>query len=167
LAAQLAEHYGTRFVPEFAREYLECTGPHYTIDDLEEIARGQVYSEEKIGTQANRVLICDTDLLVIKIWAEHAFGQCPDWVRRQLAQKRYDLSLLMGVDMPWVPDPLREHPDLRQYFYDLYLRELREQEVPFAEIWGPPARRFEQACFLIDELLAREVSSAQPAHPQS
>jgi nicotinamide riboside kinase len=40
LAAQLAAHYGTTFAPEFAREYLADSGPHYSPKDLEEIARG-------------------------------------------------------------------------------------------------------------------------------
>jgi NadR type nicotinamide-nucleotide adenylyltransferase len=153
LAEQLATHYNTRFAPEFAREYLTSTGPHYTIEDLEEIARGQLQWEEEAVAVGNRVVFCDTDLLVIKIWAEHAFGHCPEWILRRLEQTQYDLTILLGVDLPWTPDPLREHPHLRQHFYSLYQRELRDRMAPFAEIWGDVDRRFEEACFLVDELL--------------
>jgi NadR type nicotinamide-nucleotide adenylyltransferase len=165
LAAQLAAHYRTAFAPEFARDYIECTGRHYTLEDLEAIAHGQLRWEEAAAARATRVVFCDTDLLVVKIWAEHAFGQCPEWILRRLGRTRYDLTLLMGVDLPWTPDPQREHPHLRQHFYDLYLRELREQVAPFAEVWGPPERRFAQARFLVDELLANTLPSAPLTFP--
>ena len=153
LATRLAAHYGTVFAPEFAREYLADTGPHYTPEDLEEIARGQLAAEAAAETQAHRVLFCDSDLLVIKIWSEHSFGSCPEWVLSSIDEQQYDLILLMGVDVPWEPDPLREHPHLRQHFYDLYRRELRERMSNFAEINGNPDRRFAHACYLVDELL--------------
>ena len=157
LAAQLAAHYGTTFAPEFAREYLADSGPHYSANDLEEIARGQLAAEATAVAQAQArghgVVFFDSDLLVIKIWFEHSFGSCPEWIQQAIARQHYDLVLLMGVDLPWQPDPLREHPHLRQHFYDLYQRELREQISNFAEVAGDYRRRFAQACFLVDELL--------------
>jgi nicotinamide riboside kinase len=89
------------------------------------------------------VLFCDTDLLVLKIWAENAFGTCPAWVLAELARPRYALTLLLAPDLPWAPDPLREHPDPAQrwHFYDLYRAELVSREWPFVEISGPPAQR--------------------------
>ena len=163
LAAQLAAHYGTSFAPEFAREYLAQSGPHYTPEDLEEIARGQLTAEaEAVGRAHNNLVFFDSDLLVIKIWAEHSFGSCPEWILRTIDERQYDLALLMGVDLPWEPDPLREHPHLRQHFYDLYRRELSERMSNFAEISGSDDRRFVQARFLIDELLR---TAAQPPVP--
>ncbi len=151
LGRQLASHYGASYVPEYARAYLAGRRPPYALADLEAIARGQLAAEEQ--APANRLLFCDTDLLVIKIWAEHAFGYCPDWIARRVAQPRYDLVLLMGVDVPWEPDPLREHPHLREHFYGLYRRALQAGPTPFAEIWGPPAQRFADARQLVDALL--------------
>ena len=154
LAAQLAAHYGTVFVPELARAYLEERGPHYTLPDLEAIAHGQLAAEAAAAAQATQLLFCDTDLLVIKIWAENAFGTCPAWVLAELARPRYALTLLLGIDLPWEPDPLREHPApiQRQYFYDLYRAELQARRWPFVEISGAPAQRFAQACTAVDAL---------------
>jgi NadR type nicotinamide-nucleotide adenylyltransferase len=168
LSQQLAAHYGTLWVPEFAREYLDQRqiGLDYTIDDLEAIARGQLAAEAAAVAQAEAqglpVIFCDTELLVIKVWAEHAFGHCPNWVREEIERHRYDLVLLLGTDMPWEPDPRREHPHLRQYFYELYRQELIEQLSNFAEISGSEARRLEQARFLVDALLGRIPSSFIP-----
>ncbi|TGE27046.1 AAA family ATPase [Hymenobacter metallicola] len=162
LSRQLAEYYHTTWAPEYAREYLEKHGSAYTIDDLERIARGQVEAEEKAAAGANRVFFCDTDLLVIKVWSEHAFGQCPEWVKHRIQQQHYDLVLLLGIDIPWEADPLREHPHHRQYFYTIYHTELSSQMSNFAEISGSPAQRLEQACFYVDALLAEKSRAVPP-----
>ena len=156
LSRQLAEHYGTAWAPEYAREYLEQHGPGYTLADLEIIAQGQVAAEEDAARRANRVVFCDTDLLVIKVWAEHAFGQCPEWVEQRIERQRYDLVLLLGVDIPWEADPLRAHPNHRQHFYAIYHSELSGLMSNFAEITGTPAERLAQACYFVDALLAEK-----------
>lgn len=162
LSRLLAEHYHTAWAPEYARHYLEHHGPNYVLADLERMARGQLRAEQNAlqaaRLQGRPVIFCDTDLLVIKIWAEHSFGFCPDWILRRIAQQQYDLVLLLSVDLPWEPDPLREHPNHRQYFYDLYQRELRDQLSNFAEISGTPPERFEQACFHVDALLGKTTA---------
>ncbi|OUJ75290.1 AAA family ATPase [Hymenobacter crusticola] len=156
LSRQLAEHYGTAWAPEYARVYLDAHGPAYTLADLEEIARGQLAAEEVAVAHAQRVVFVDTDLLVIKIWAEHAFGSCPAWILQQLAQQRHDLTLLLNIDLPWEPDPLREHPHMRDYFYKVYQQELRKLGIPFAEVGGTGEQRLVQACTLVDKLLAMQ-----------
>jgi NadR type nicotinamide-nucleotide adenylyltransferase len=158
LAAQLAAHYGTVFVPEYAREYLEAQGPGYpyTLADLEAIARGQLAEEDLGCLQTRKLLFCDTDLLVLKIWAENAFGTCPAWVLAELAKPRYALTLLLAPDLPWAPDPLREHPDPAQrwHFYDLYRAELVQRNWPFAEISGAAAGRLAQAVAAVEARLS-------------
>jgi nicotinamide riboside kinase len=156
LAAELAAHYGTVFVPEYARTYLDSNGPRYALPDLEAIAQGQLAAEDAIAVQATKLLFCDTDLLVIKIWAENAFGTCPAWVEAKLAQPRYALTLLLAPDLPWAPDPLREHPDPAQrwHFYNLYRAELVSRGWPFAEVSGPVAERLAQAVAAVDARLS-------------
>ncbi|MCH5600026.1 AAA family ATPase [Niabella ginsengisoli] len=46
LCEQLAQHYGTVWCPEYAREYLLKNGTNYTFEDLAEIAKGQLNLEE-------------------------------------------------------------------------------------------------------------------------
>jgi len=152
LAAQLAAHYGTAWVPEYARAYLEAHGPAYALPDLEAIARGQLAAEDAAASQATGLLFCDTDLLVVKIWAENAFGTCPAWVLAELAKPRYARTLLLAPDLPWAPDPLREHPDPAQrwHFYELYRAELVRRGWPFAEISGPPSERLAQALAAVE-----------------
>ena len=156
LAAQLAAHYGTVCVPEYARQYLEAHGARYALPDLEAIAHGQLAAEDAAAGQARRLLFCDTDLLVLKIWAENAFGTCPAWVLAALEKPRYALTLLLAPDLPWAPDPLREHPDPAQrwHFYGLYRQELTQRGWPFAEISGPPAQRLARAVAAVEAHLS-------------
>lgn len=157
LSRQLAAHYRTSWVPEYARAYLEENGAEYTLADLEAIARGQLQQEVQAAAgaqaQGHAVLFADTDLLVIKVWAEHAFGQCPTWILERLRQQRYDLVLLPNIDLPWEPDPLREHPHLRQHFFEVYQQALQDLQVNFAVISGTSSQRFEHARELVDALL--------------
>ncbi len=158
LAAALAAYFGAAWVPEFAREYLETNGPAYTLADLELIARGQLAAEDAAAAKTPGLLLCDTDLLVVKIWSEHAFGSCPAWMLAELDRPRYALTLLLAPDLPWTPDPLREHPDPadRWRFYELYRQELRARGWPFVEISGPPEQRSAKAVAAVTQAASSE-----------
>ena len=154
LARQLAAHYNTVWVPEYARHYISDLPGRYTLSDVENIARGQLGNYRVALPQANKVLFADTDLLVIKIWMLHAFKTCPAWILEALEKQDFDLYLLMNVDLPWEPDPQREHPYLRQFFYDWYKHELQQYQFNFVEISGAEEKRFHNAIFHVDTLLA-------------
>jgi NadR type nicotinamide-nucleotide adenylyltransferase len=153
LSVQLARHFQTVWVPEFARSYMAGLNRPYTLQDIERITKGQLASVEQALPRANRVLISDTELLVIKVWSEHAFGHCPAWILEALARQHFDLYLLLHVDLPWEPDPQREHPHLREYFYKRYKKELRQYGFPFIEISGSHNERFLNAVRAVDKLL--------------
>ncbi len=145
LARSLAEHFQTLYVPEYAREYLEGLDRPYRLEDLETIARTQRARQEEAARRARHFLFCDTDLLVIKIWAEYRFGTCPPWVERQLRAAPPNLYLLCSPDLPWEPDPLRENPHDRPELFQRYLRELSRMNAPFEIIQGQGAERLAQA----------------------
>ncbi len=147
LSADLAAALHTVWVPEYAREYLEHLGRSYTAEDLLHIANGQLKSEDEKALLSNKVLVCDTDLNVIKVWSENAYGVCHPWVLEQIAQRRYDLYLLTDIDIPWQDDPLREHgqPEQRRYFYNIYKDIVTNSGIPWAAISGGKEDRLKQA----------------------
>ncbi len=136
LAAQLARHFQTVWVPEYAREYLEKLDRPYQEQDIAAIARGQLASETALLKMASGYLFCDTDLLVTKIWSDVKYGHCDPWIIGSVESHRYDLHLLCDIDLPWQFDPLREHPDKRQFLADLYYNELTVRKFPFAVVRG-------------------------------
>ena len=152
LAQKLAGHFDTHWVPEYAREYLDKTGGEYEQSDLLKIARGQVDLEDKLAEKSRNLLICDTNLLVIKIWSEHKYQNCHPWILQEILRRKYDLHFLCDIDLPWQEDPQREHPHLRTYFLDRYQTELTNLKVPFHMIRGNEMKRFHAAVNAIDNL---------------
>jgi NadR type nicotinamide-nucleotide adenylyltransferase len=153
LAEALAKHYSTCFVPEYAREYIDKLNRPYGLDDIVKISQGQLLLEDELISKANRILICDTNLVVTKIWAEFKYKQYPEWIKENIAKRKYALHLLTDIDIPWEADPQREHPHLRRELFEIYERELNELKVPYQTISGKPEMRLESAVEHIDKLL--------------
>jgi len=153
LAEQLAKHYNTVFIPEYAREYIAKLNRPYTLEDIIIISKTQVELEEVMAAKANKILICDTNLLVTKIWAEHKYKQCPQWILDNLKQRHYDVYLLCNIDIPWQADPQREHPHLREELFSIYKNELDKQSTPYAIISGLNEARLKNAVEAIGTLI--------------
>ena len=145
LAKQLAEHYETIFVPEYAREYVEKLNRPYTIDDIVTIAKQHQQNEMDAVIKAKKILFTDTELLMAKVWTEEAFKTVPEWIADNLLTQKYDLYLLMSNDIPWENDPVRENPDKRDYLFNKYRRELKEMKTHFKIIDGTGSTRFYNA----------------------
>ncbi len=183
LCEQLAAHYNTVWVPEYARTYLADHGMHYSYDDLLTIAKGQLALEDNYLEEFTRSLnlsdslftnnpqpgnsgpraisshlpfFIDTNMYVMKIWCEFVFEQCHDWILQQVAVRDYDLYLLCDIDLPWVKDDLREYPDLesRKKLFLLYKDVMINQAVPWVRIAGDYHQRFVKAVAAVDDLLA-------------
>lgn len=152
LSSALASHYGTRMVPEFARAYLDNLDRDYEEADLLSIAKGQIAAEELASRHVKNHLICDTDLNVIKVWSEHKYQRCSTAILQTIAVRKYDLYLLTDIDFPWQEDRLREHPEpeMRHYFFQVYLDLVQQSGVPFAVISGNKEQRLQQAIAVIE-----------------
>lgn len=162
LAGQLAAHYRTVRVPEFARNYLDAKNAGQPLADITradilEIARGQVASEERLARQANRLLICDTELLTTRLWSEHFLGACDDWVCRAARERHYDLYLLLDTDVAWVADPQRDAPQLREQFMNRLRDELQSAGRQFVLISGAFDERLRRAIAAIEKMVKRDA----------
>jgi NadR type nicotinamide-nucleotide adenylyltransferase len=153
LSAFLADYFKTAWVPEYARGYLGNLTVPYKPHDLTIIAHGQLRLEDEYERDANDILICDTNLYVIKVWSEFKYGTCDPEILQLITNRPYDLYLLTYVDIPWEEDVLREHPGKRQELYDRYLNEMKNQAVPFVEIKGDRSLRRQTAVSSIEKLL--------------
>jgi nicotinamide riboside kinase len=154
LALYLSATFGAPWVPEFARSYLDRLNRAYTLHDLTEIARGQVHAEDEQMQNASPLLVCDTNLLVIKIWAEFKYGVCPPGIMELHRRRTYHLYLLTYIDIPWQPDPQREHPHRREELWAIYRRTLLQTGVPVQEIRGSRIAREAAARAAVQKLLA-------------
>ena len=165
LCEQLAQHYKSVWVPEFAREYLMKHGMNYSYDDLLTIAKGQIHSEDEVlrsvlKKNSDKPVFIDTDMYVMKVWCEFVFQKCHQYIVDQIVERNYDLYLLCNIDLPWTHDPLREYPseEPRKILYRIYKDIVINQSVPWTEISGNNTQRFQTAIAAIEEI--RHATSA-------
>jgi NadR type nicotinamide-nucleotide adenylyltransferase len=165
LSENLANHFKTEWVREYAREYLDKNGNDYSFENLYEIAEGQLAGEDACllylreknfkNTQNTIPLIIDTNMYVIKVWSEFVFNKCDNRVLSEIAKRKYDGYILCNTDVPWVQDTMREYPDLitREKLFHYYKEELSEQTTPWTIITGNYEVRTEQAIDFVTSLL--------------
>ena len=158
LAKALAQHYQTEWVEEFARDYLQNKWDEQqavcSLEDLPIIVAGQLERENQKAAQANKVLFCDTNVRVTRVWSEtHFDGHCDPAILEVSKKLKYDLYLLTGIDVPWEKDDLRDRPDDREWMYNCFLNALKEQRVHFAEVSGSVAERLKTAISEINAIL--------------
>lgn len=151
LAAALATHFETNFVAEYARDFINKLNRPYVETDLIQIAMGQIEAEQEALPDAQKILFCDTNLLVIKIWSQVKYGRVAPEITQNLGLKSYALHLLLAPDIPWEADPQREHPASRNQLFELYHHELIQAQVPFHIIAGE--NRLEKAVRRCADLL--------------
>jgi len=156
LALALGRARGGVVVGEFARTYLEQHGPAYVEADLLTIAQGQAGAEDAAVGQAARngapLVVCDTDMITLRIWGEEKFARCDPWIREASEHRPYDLWLLCRPDIPWEPDPLRENPHDRDRLFGVYEAMLRRLGKPYGGGGGTREERLRAACAAIDAL---------------
>lgn len=158
MAKKLASHFNTEWVAEYMREYLqekwdskkEICQP----DDLLKIAEGQIRMENHKAKLANKVLFCDTDLLELSVYSKAYYNDyCEPSILKHALNNWYDLYFLTNIDVPWVPDDLRDKPNDRVEMFEKFKSSLQANDRPFIELKGNENERFETAVSAINELL--------------
>lgn len=154
LARLLAGHFQTAFVEEYGRAYCEKFGMNLTELDFAHIAGGQLYREDETAMQANRILFCDTDLIVTQIWSEIYFnGICQPWIVWADHLRKYDLYLLLAPDIPWINDGLREYEQQREWMFERLKQEMESRALPFVIIRGNYEERTKSAVLAVQKLI--------------
>jgi nicotinamide riboside kinase len=115
---------------------------------LIKIAKGQLLKEQ-INEE---ILMCDTDLITIKIWSEYKYGSCDNWILEQIEKQKTEnrFYLLCKPDIPWKADPLRENPVNREKLFEIYKEELEKLKHNYFIIKGE--ERIQNSISKISEL---------------
>lgn len=161
LSRQLARHFNSVWVPEYAREYLQnkWNNERKTCEpkDLLPIAIGQMKLENELAQKTDTVLICDTDLLETKVYSEAYYvGSCDPILEKFALQNTYDLYFLTYIDTPWQADDLRDKPNEREQMFIAFERALIENQRPYVLLKGDKKQRLACAVKHVDELLKKK-----------
>ena len=154
LCQQLAEHFHSEYIAEYARDYVAERDYKYTYEDVEHIARHQhEHLKQRIeqikntpsSTDEPYLLFVDTHLIITKVWFEKVYGREPEWIAEAIAQSPVDLYLLCQPDTPWEYDPVRENPNIRPELYARYKQLIEQHDFPYEEVSGLGEKRLKCA----------------------
>jgi nicotinamide riboside kinase len=127
-------------VPEASRVYAERVGRELLWSDVEPIAKEHLAlagaGEAMARAGGSRAIIFDTDLVSTVIYSRHYYAAVPRWVAHEEQRRRADLYLLCNVDVPWVPDGIRDRPTDRDDMFARFEGALRRRRSKLVIIGG-------------------------------
>jgi NadR type nicotinamide-nucleotide adenylyltransferase len=150
LARRLAEWARVGWVPEASRLYAERRGAELHGSDVTPIAREHIALAD---AAPDRLIVLDTDLLSTVIYARHYYGMVPGWILSAERERRADLYLLCDVDVPWLPDGIRDRPANRGEMFGLFRQALARRGANVVLVQGDWERRWETAREAVQKLL--------------
>ena len=158
LSIELAKHFKTNWVPEYAREYLQNVWDNEKgicePKDILPIAFGQMKLENELAIKSKSLLICDTNLFETMVYSKYYYGgNCDPLLEKYAIKNDYDLYLLTDIDIPWEKDDLRDKPNERKESFEIFKNELVKNNLPFELIKGTRIERLKNAINCINKLL--------------
>lgn len=161
LQHRLERAHGLRvlLVPEYLRTWCEEKGRAPKRDEQAAIAAEQSRRIREAAQQPGiDLVIADTSALMVAAYSELYFADASVLPNASAEQSRYALNLLMGLDLPWVPDGLfRDSQTIRDATDTLLRRELDAARLPYQTIYGRQEARLQQALRAVSRWLGRDL----------
>lgn len=179
LAQQLVDHYrslggvwaGTRWVPEYGREYTEILlerqgvidedpdaevhSAEWTARDFAIIALEQQRLEDAAAASGSPVLFCDTDAFATQLWERRYLGEGSTEAYDALPvlppRALYLLADVAGV--PFEQDGIRDGENYREAMQQWFVDELTAKGERWALVTGDESERLATSIRLVDEVL--------------
>lgn len=167
LAAALAAHYHTLWVPEYLREFVETTQRPPVAAEQLLIARTQLQREAESAkrvldnavqgmVQTSSLLFCDTTPLMTAIYSEHYFVEADSALARLAAAHDYAATIVTAPSMPWVADGMQRDSDaVRQKVHQTLLHKLQQAGIQYQLVDGSLQQRVLQSVEYLGAVLAQ------------
>lgn len=158
LAQALAAHFDGLWVPEHLRAFCDQQGRTPMMDEQAGIMRAQFEHEEQVAAQARQAdrayVFCDSAPLLTAIYSDHYFSDRSLFDCAQALHARYALTLVLGPDLPWLPDGMqRDGALVRAAVHTRIQRELQAMHVPQIEVAGLGEERLQAAILAVETLI--------------
>jgi NadR type nicotinamide-nucleotide adenylyltransferase len=145
LAEALAAHYGTVWVPEYLREFVDTHGRVPFEEDQFAIARMQVARENEAAARATRFVFCDTTPLMTAIYSLHYWQRVDAGLAALDARHGYAFTFVTAPDSPWEEDGMmRESDAVRQRVHGEVLATLAARGIAYTLVTGSLEQRLLQ-----------------------
>ncbi|AEG93683.1 AAA family ATPase [Ramlibacter tataouinensis] len=150
-------------VAEVLREWCEREGRMPRPEEQLPIAQEQERRVDQAAAGAG-IVIADTTALMVAIHGALLFPDHPLYRFAVERQRGYDLTLVMGLDLPWVADGLQRAGAHAREPVDALVRELLGREkIAYTVVYGQGAQRACAALAAIDAT-APGRGAAAPEH---
>jgi nicotinamide riboside kinase len=159
LAREIAEHFQSRgrsaiAVPEALRDWCTTHGRTPRPEEQLGIAQEQERRVDEASLTAD-VVIADTTAVMVAIYSAMLFEDDSLYRFAMERQRSYDVTLVTGLDLPWVADGLqRDGPHVREPVDALVREMLAKAAVTYRVIYGSGPERLRNALAAIDASLA-------------
>jgi len=155
LARLLADRYRTIWNPEYGRPYTQIGRPPeapWTSWEFTHIARIHCWYEDFLAALATRVLFTDTDAFTTALFHEVYLGTRATGFD-ELVDRRYDLFVVCGLDVPWRHDGIRAFEEQRLWMHERFLERAATSGSPWLLAEGSLERRIADATRAVEEML--------------
>jgi NadR type nicotinamide-nucleotide adenylyltransferase len=152
LAAALAERYGTLWVPEYLREFVDTHGRVPRETDQIDIARTQMERENAAALAAHGYLFCDTTPMMTALYSRWYWNRVDAQLARLEQRHDYAHTFVTAPDAPWEADGLqRESDEVRQTIHAQVLEMLAQRGIDYVLLRGALEERLRQVELVLDQ----------------
>lgn len=132
-------------VDEYLREW--CAEHGRTPQPHEQVHIAETHQRRiQAAAAQHSVVIADTTPLMIAIYSDLLFDDRSLYDMALAHQRTFDLTLVTGLDLPWVADGLqRDGPHVREPVDALLRAALAQGNIPYHVVYGSDALRTENA----------------------
>ena len=139
----------TALVPEYLRTWCDAAGRTPRPEEQQGIA--QEHARQLSAPTDVRLLVADTTPLMVAVYSDYLFGDRSLYPFALEHQRSYHLTLLTGLDLPWVADGLqRDGPQVREPVDALVRAALDGAGISYRIVYGSGTARLDNALFAIN-----------------
>ena len=139
----------TALVPEYLRTWCDAAGRTPRPEEQQGIA--QEHARQLSAPTDVRLLVADTTPLMVAVYSDYLFGDRSLYPFALEHQRSYHLTLLTGLDLPWVADGLqRDGAHVREPVDALVRAALDGAGISYRIVYGSGTARLDNAFFAIN-----------------
>ncbi len=155
-----ATHPAIRLISEYLREWCDRQGRTPRAEEQRHIAQTQM---QRVNAHAPSTLVLsDTAPLMTAIYSDLVFGDTSLYTEAVAQHRAFALTLVTGLDLPWVADGIQRDGVAMRARVDQRLREILLQHgMAFSMVYGQGAARCQSALQAIGYAMGTPPPEAQ------
>ena len=156
-AALRSRGHSVSHIPEYLRLWCDNAGRTPRADEQVAIAQAQTERIAQVPSSASH-LIADTTTLMTAVYSDLLFADDALYPAALEQQRRFDLTLVTGLDLPWVADSQRDGAHSREPVNALLRTALARGGIPYQVVYGHGPARMQNALHAIDSITGINAS---------